>query len=109
MNIHHIKLLECKPNLKFRPALTVVQLVHILDLIHCADLQSAPTKTPSNESIKKIIIPLLAKIEIDSITPAYKLSESHALKQAEKLERERYENSEMTAEEELEYETKILG
>ncbi len=109
MNSHYIQLLATKANLKFRPALTVTQLVHILDLIHVADTQAAPTKIPSNESIKKILIPLLSKIEIGSITPAYKLSETHAIKQAEKSERERYENSEMTPEEESAYETKLLG
>lgn len=89
-------------HLKFRPVLTFEQITNI-----CALCKSNPT--PETASILKTLIPLVAKIEIGAINPAYKLSETHAIKQAESSERSKYENGLMNPEEELAYETKILG
>ena len=86
---------------KFRPVLTLEQIEYI---IHQMDRSA-----PEAKSVLKVLIPLVAKIEIGAISPAYKLSEIHAIKQAETSERVRYENDLMTPEEEAEYESKIFG
>lgn len=87
-------------NLKFRPVLTLAQIEHISEIMDDSEL---------GKSIKRVMIPMLAKIEVGAINPAYKLSETYALKLSERSERERYENDMMTPEEQLEYENKILG
>jgi hypothetical protein len=88
--------------LKFRPVLTLEQLRHIICL-------TGIKEDDMDVSIRRVLIPLLAKIEVGAINPAYKLSETHAIKQAETTERQRYERGEMTLEEETTYESKILG
>jgi hypothetical protein len=89
-------------HLKFRPVLTFTQITDM-----CALCKS--TGSPESLSILKVLIPLIAKIEIGAINPAYKLSETHALKMTEASERQKYEQGMMTAQEEMDYETKILG
>jgi hypothetical protein len=86
---------------KFRPVLTLEQIEHI---IHSMDRSQ-----PEAKSVLKVLIPLVAKIEVGAINPAYKLSETHLIKQTERSERERYENDLMSPEEETEYESKIFG
>ena len=114
-----------KSNLvKFRPVLTLEQIRHIVwlttlqDAVDHAAATTAGIDPPDlardaianmNRSIKQVMIPLLAKIEVGAINPAYKLSETHAIKKAEISLRERYENNLMSPEEESEYETHILG
>ena len=90
------------PLMKFRPQFTVAQINYILGL----------TTKPANDmelSIRKILVPMLAKIEVGAINPSYKLSETKILKDAERNERERYENDLMSPEEMNAYENKILG
>ena len=90
------------PLMKFRPQFTVAQIKHIISLtgIHEDDF---------DVEIRKILIPMLAKIEVGAISPSYKLSETKIIKDAERSERERYENDLMTPEEMNAYENKILG
>jgi hypothetical protein len=87
---------------KFRPVLTLEQIVRISDLV----LQST---IPVDISIKRILVPMIAKVEVGAINPAYKLSEIHAAKMAEAEARRRYENDLMSPEEMVEYENRILG
>lgn len=89
-------------NLKFRPVLTLSQIQNI-----CALAQD--NGSPESHSILKALIPIIAKIEVGAISPAYKLSEIAQAKQIERSERERYENDLMTSEESEAYESKILG
>jgi predicted transcriptional regulator len=89
-------------HLKFRPVLNLAQIRHITDLVSLDD-------SYISQSIKKVMIPLIAKIEVGAISPAYKLSEIHAQKLADSSERQRYENDLMSPEEQSAYELKILG
>ena len=89
-------------HLKFRPVLNLAQIKHITDLVSLDD-------SYISQSIKKVMIPLIAKIEVGAINPAYKLSETHAIKMQESSERQRYENDLMSPEEQSAYELKILG
>jgi hypothetical protein len=68
-----------------------------------------PGNNDTGKSVIKTLVPIVAKIEVGAINPAYKLSETHAIKVAEKNERERYENNLMSPEEEADYEARILG
>jgi hypothetical protein len=103
--------------LKFRPVLTLEQIKQIIYLTQeddsfsdFAGLDPDSVNTPEiNKSIRRVLIPLLAKIEVGAINPAYKLSEIHAVKMAESAERQRYENDLMSPEEMLVYENKLLG
>lgn len=101
--------------LKFRPVFTLEQIQYISEL---CSIQPYHTTTADpvllydgvmRHSIRKVLVPLIAKVEVGAINPAYKLSETHALKQAESAERNRYENNLMTPSEEAIYESKILG
>lgn len=92
------------PLTKYRPALTYTQMEYIVSMCRCDDSQDVIAS-----SILKILIPLMAKVEIGAINPAYKLSESHLIKQSQNLERQRYENDLMSPEEMIAYENKILG
>lgn len=87
---------------KFRPVLTLAQIKHIIQL-------TGITESPDDISVRKVLIPLVAKVEVGAISPAYKLSETHLIKQSEVAERQRYENNLMTQEEEAAYESKIMG
>ena len=91
---------------KYRPALTARQLQCIV-----AVTSSTPALSddPELKEIRKILVPLLAKIEVGAINPAYKLSETHALKMQAASQRVAYENGTMSAEEEAKYEASILG
>lgn len=95
-------------SVKFRPVLTLAQMQHIAEMCHAAQHQESDGYETS-ASILKVLVPMIAKIEVGAITPAYKLSEHHIAKQFDKSERERYESGLMGAEEELLYEAKILG
>ena len=92
------------PLTKYRPALTYTQLEYLASMCRCDDSQDVIAS-----SILKIIIPLMAKVEIGAVNPAYKLSESHIIKQSQNLERQRYENDLMSPEEMECYENKLLG
>ena len=87
---------------KFRPVLTLSQLQHIAYL--CKQDENSVT-----QGILKVVVPMIAKVEVGAINPAYKLSETHIQKQAEIAERQRYENNLMTPEEEARYEATIMG
>jgi hypothetical protein len=91
---------------KFRPVLTLEQIHHILSII---SKSNDDEDVNLNKSIKKVLVPLVAKIEVGAINPAYKLSETHALKQAQNSERILYESGMMSPEQEAKYETEILG
>jgi hypothetical protein len=97
---------------KFRPVLTLEQISYITSLCQ-ASLNGADIKTVHNEelskSIKKVLVPMISKIEVGAINPAYKLSEIAIQKQAERSEQIRYESGEMSQEESDAYESKILG
>lgn len=90
-------------HLKFRPVLTLGQIQYLATLV------DQYSETPIAVSIKRILVPLIAKIEVGAINPAYKLSETHAIKLSEAALRKDYESGAMTPEQELEYEAKILG
>lgn len=94
--------------LKFRPVLTLAQITYLLDRVAYKG-STLPLSEEMEASIRRVLVPLIAKIEVGAINPAYKLSETHALKQAESSQRTRYENGEMSAQEEADYEAKILG
>lgn len=94
--------LSTQSNVKFRPALTMAQLSHILSLLH-------DSESPIESGIKKVIVPLLAKIEIGAISPAYTLSEQHQAKIVKSKQATRYESGAMTPEEEASYERDVLG
>jgi predicted transcriptional regulator len=87
---------------KFRPVLTLQQLTRIASLV-------SQSTTPIDIEIKRICVPLIAKIEVGAINPAYKLSAIYAAKQEETSERQRYENDMMSPAEMEAYENKILG
>jgi hypothetical protein len=91
---------------KFRPVLTHSQLLYILDLTsHNPDKRDAG----KDSEIQKVIIPMLAKISVGAITPAYSISPEAEQKRIESDLRKRYENDEMSPEEQADYESKILG
>ena len=87
---------------KFRPVLTAKQISDICGL--CNAHESSETK-----SILKVLVPILAKIEVGAINPAYKLSEIHQQKQTQKSEHDKYVSGSMTPEEESEYEARMMG
>lgn len=89
-------------HLKFRPVLNLVQLTRIADLVSQSD-------SYVDKSIKKVIVPMISKIEVGAINPAYKLSEIYAQKMSDSEDRRRYENDLMSPEEQSAYELKILG
>lgn len=92
------------PHTKYRPALTLTQMQYIINMCLTDDSQDTIAS-----SIKKILVPLVAKVEIGAINPAYKLSETHLIRQSQNLERQRYENDLMSQEEMVAYENKLLG
>ena len=96
--MHH----KMNPLLKFRPQFTLPQIKHILAL-------TGINETPRDIEIRKILVPMVAKIEVGAINPSYKLSETKIIKDAERNERERYENDLKSQEEIVAYENKILG
>lgn len=92
--------------LKFRPVLTISQLNYILDLTsHNPDKRDAG----KDAELKKILVPLLAKINVGAITPSYSISPETEKKKVDLELRSRYNDGLMSPEEEAEYESKILG
>ena len=92
--------------LKFRPVLTISQLNYILDLTsHNPDKRDAG----KDAELKKVIVPLLAKINVGAITPSYSISPETEKKKVDLELRARYNDGLMSPEEEAEYESKILG
>ena len=89
-------------NLKFRPVLNIEQMTRIADLV-------SQSQSSLDLSIKRIVVVMLAKIEVGAINPAYRLSEIHAQKLSDLAMQRRYENDEMTPEEASHYESTILG
>lgn len=98
------------PLTKYRPAFTAEQINHIIKQLLAPDEnQTNQPIVELSKQIVRILTPLLAKIEIGAINPAYKLSETHAIRKSENNERVRYESGQMSAEEETAYEQTILG
>ena len=92
--------------LKFRPVLTISQISYILDLTsHNPDKRDAG----KDAELKKVIVPLLAKINVGAITPSYSISPETEKKKIDLEMRARYNDGLMSPEEEAEYESKILG
>jgi hypothetical protein len=88
-------------HVKFRPVLTLEQITYIT--------QNLSGNDPIGKSVIKVLVPMIAKIEVGAINPAYKLSETKIIKDAEIAQRQRYESGTMSAEEEANYEATILG
>ena len=97
------------PLTKYRPSLTVSQIHYIISLVSKNPAIDETIDVTLSAEIKKIMIPLLAKVEVGAINPAYKLSETHAIKRFESGQRIAYESGTMSPEEEAEYEKNILG
>lgn len=99
-------------NIKFRPVLSLEQISYIANLcnasLSCGDVSGVHDPILS-ASVRKVLIPMIAKIEIGAISPAYTLSPEQIARQKEKSDRERYENDMMDPEEMLSYENKLLG
>ena len=94
--------------LKFRPVFTLEQIQYITHL--CGPIGTTIEQDAEMEqSIRRVLIPMIAKIEVGAINPSYKLSEIHAAKMADAEQRKRYEEDRMSPEEMLEYENKLLG
>lgn len=94
---------------KFRPVLTLEQLQYIAHL--CTNILDERDlyELRMKEQLRKVVVPMIAKVETGAISPAYKLSQTHQLKQ-EQLSRQRaYESGHMTPEQEAAYEAEILG
>lgn len=87
---------------KFRPVLTSVQLTRISELV-------SQSSNPTDVEIKKIIVPMLAKISVGAITPSYSISPESEQKRLDIEMRSRYNDGLMTPEEESRYEREILG
>lgn len=87
---------------KFRPVLTLAQISTIVHQFRSLD-------DPMSQSIIKVLVPMIAKVEVGAISPAYKLSEIHAAKVSQKADLDRYNSGAMTPEEEALYESNVLG
>ena len=89
-------------NSKYRPAFTLAHLARMRQLTelsdHIEDMQ-----------IKRIIVPLLAKISMGVTAPAYTPSPENVAKQDAIRELARYNNDEMTQDESTSYERDVLG
>ena len=59
--------------LKFRPVFTLTQLQTIARMCQEHEAQMETT------SILRVVVPMIAKVEVGAINPAYKLSETHAI------------------------------
>lgn len=90
------------PNTKYRPSFNLEQIQHILSY-------TTDTSNPLDVQIRKVLIPLVSKIEIGAINPAYKITDLHTQKVIRKAETLRYEQNLMTPEEERDYERDVLG
>jgi len=93
------------PLTKYRPAFTASQLHTIVDLCRSEGVDDSP----ECKDIVKILVPLIAKIQVGAINPAYKLSEQAALNRFAQNQRAAYESGSMSPAEEAEYESSILG
>lgn len=89
------------PHTKYRPSFNMEQIQHIVSL--------TSTDSSLDLQVRKVLIPLLSKIEIGAISPSYKLSDTHTQKVIRKAETLRYEQGLMTPEEESAYERDVLG
>lgn len=87
---------------KFRPALSLELIQHIVS--QCSD-----TQNHLDTVVRKILIPLIAKIEIGAISPSYKVSELAAERRVKNLQDKRYLEDMMTPEESAAYERDVLG
>lgn len=87
---------------KFRPVLTSSQLTRISELV-------SQSSNPTDVEIKKIIVPMLAKISVGAIAPSYSISPESEQKRLDIEMRSRYNDGLMTPEEESRYEREILG
>ena len=89
---------------KFRPVLTLEQIHYITQI-----MQDQTDDSPLAKSVVRVLVPMIAKVEVGAINPAYKLSETHAIKQAESARRKLYEDGLMSPQEEALFEAEILG
>ena len=87
---------------KYRPAFTSAQLARMATLVelsdHLEDLQ-----------IKRIVVPLLAKISYGTASPAYTPLPANIAKIDAARELARYNNDEMSEDESSIYERDVLG
>lgn len=101
-----------KQTLKFRPPLSPSQVETIVSLILraqdrlpiCEDFDSNALN-----ALKRIFVPLIAKIEVGAINPAYSISQRLEETRNAARETERYMKGEMTPEESLRFEANALG
>ena len=99
-------------SIKFRPVLTQEQISYLATLCHAsltADNAKDFIDQRMSESIRRVFVPLLAKIDVGAISPAYVISPESVAKREAGEARYRYENDLMSPEESSEYESKILG
>lgn len=95
---------------KFRPVLTLEQMMYISNVMQTATFnQMTNNDTEMAKSVVRVLVPMIAKVEVGAISPAYKLSETHAIKMAESARRKLYEDGLMSPQEETLFETEILG
>ena len=100
------------PTLKFRPVLTQEQITYITTLCRASldgDNALKYVDPILSQSITRVLVPLLAKIDVGAISPAYVISPESEQKRMDGEARYRYENDLMSAEESEAYESKILG
>lgn len=89
-------------NSKYRPAFTIAHLQRMRDLTEVSE-------HITDQQIRKIVAPLLAKISMGITAPAYTQSQE-AIDKAAAIERTyRYNNNLMTDEETELYEIEVLG
>ena len=102
MNTYTPTSINPHPHTKYRPSFNLEQIQHILSYMN-------DPSSPLDLQIRKVLIPLVSKIEIGAVNPAYKLSDIHTEKVLRKAETLRYENNLMSPEEEATYERDVLG
>lgn len=90
------------PNSKYRPAFNAAQLTRLAQLTelsdHITDLQ-----------IKRIVVPLLAKISMGVTAPAYTPTPENIAKMEANDKAYRFNNDLMSPEESAAYEIELLG
>lgn len=97
-------------SVKYRPAFTSHQIEHITSIMQTdASYNLDPASVKTSQSIVKILVPLISKIQNGLIAPSYQLSEKLVKAKEEKDAQYRYENDLMTPQEAEDYENKLLG
>lgn len=95
--------------LKFRPSLTTEQISYLVVLCQQVTDPNDFYEERMKHSIRRVCVPLLAKVEVGAINPSHTLSQRHADKLQVSAAQKRYDSGEMSAEEEREFEAKVLG